>query len=197
MFKYNDTYMWGEQLSDSKLELYGEVSRMEARRIRHQEGTIREQLERTFRAKADERDAALKKIRERADAREAQQRRLADPALRCITFSALKKLQNPELIEQLKIRKFVDGRTESTGKALVCTPPAKGGRTWLVLKLQGLLKLEYKEGKIARNPNDLEPGDMGCDSRAPRVRRSTNNNGQCLPRICFCKAPLNIALSHA
>ena len=44
----------------------------------------------------------------------------------------------------------------------------------MVLKLQGLLKMEFKEKKIPKDPNDLQPGDLGCDSRAPRKKRSQN-----------------------
>lgn len=183
MFKYNKTFLWGSKLADGKLKLYGKVCRTEARRLRHEQGSVRVQLQRMHAMKAEERQAALQKVRERAAQREAQRRRLTDPSIRCTTFSGLKKLQNPELVEQLKIRKLVDGRTESNGKALVCTPPAKGGRTWMVLKLQGLLKLEFKEKKIDKDPNDLEPGDLGCDSRAPRRVGARNNPGEPYPYL--------------
>lgn len=178
LFKYNQTYLWGSKLDDGKLKLYGKVSRQEARRLRREQGSLREQLRRMYALKAEERQAAIEKVRERAAQREAQVRRLADPSIRCTTFSGLKKLQNPELVEQLKIRKVVDSRKESSGKPLVCTPPANGGRTWMVLKLQSLLLMEFKEKKILRNPNDLEPGDLGCDSRAPRKPRGTNCAGE-------------------
>lgn len=176
MFKYNQTYMWGEKLSSGKLKLYGKVSREEARRVRREQGSLRQQLERMFALKAEERKAALERVQERAALREAQKRRLADPAIRCTSFSGLKKLQNSELSEQLKIRKVVDGRTESNGRPLVITPPANGGRTWMVLKLQGLMLMEFKEKKIPMNPNDLHLGDLGCDSRAPRKQRAPKNN---------------------
>lgn len=176
LFKYNKSYLWCEQLSDQTLKLYGDVSREEARRIRRESGSQRQQLEQYFRMKAADRDAALAKVRERAAQREAHLRRLGDPSIRCRTFSGLKLLQNPQLVEQLKIRKLIDGRRESNGKALVCSPPANGGRTWLVLKLQGLLLEEFKERKIANNPNDLSPGDLGFDSRAPRKERSANGS---------------------
>lgn len=179
MFKYNKTFLWGSKLDSGKLKLYGKVCRTEAHRIRQEHGSIRQQLQRIYSMKAAEREAALQKVRERAQQREAQRLRLADPSIRCVTFSGLKKLQNPELAEQLRIRKVIDGRTESSGRALVCTPPAKGGRTWMVLKLQGLLKLEYKEKKIANDPNDLEPGDLGCDSRAPRRVGARASSGAC------------------
>lgn len=119
----------------------------------------------------------MDKISERADRHETQVMRLQDPSRHCTTFSGLKKLQNSELAEQLKIRKVVDHRTESSGKPLICTPPSSGGRSWMVLKLQGLLMLEFKAKKIQRNPNDLEPGDLGCDSRAPRKQRAKNTSG--------------------
>ena len=71
------------------------------------------------------------------------------------------------LKEQLKIRALVDKRREANGKALVRTPPKKdgdgeGGRAWLVLKLQSLLKLEFSEGLLAADPNNLSEGDRGC-----------------------------------
>lgn len=179
MFKYNKTFIWGSKLEGGKLKLYGQVSRSEARRLRKEDGSVRQQLQRFYAMKADERQASLEKVRERAQQRDAQRRRLSDPLVRCTTFSGLKLLQNPELVEQLKIRKVVDGRTESNGRALVCTPPAQGGRTWMVLKLQGLLKLEYHEKKIASDPNDLQPGDLGCDSRAPRRVGARRNPGDC------------------
>lgn len=179
LFKYNKTFLWGSKLQDGKLKLYGKVCRSEARRLRGEHGSVRQQLQQMYAMKADEREAALRKLRERSQQREAQMLRLSDPSVRCTTFSGLKKLQNHELIEQLKIRKVVDGRTESSGRALVCTPPAKGGRTWMVLKLQGLLKLEFHEKKIERDPNDLEPGDLGCDSRAPRRVGARNTPGAC------------------
>lgn len=103
-------------------------------------------------------------------------------------------MQNPELIEQLKIRKVVDGRTESSGRALVCTPPSNGGRSWMVLKLQGLLQLEFKEKKIPKNPNDLEPGDLGCDSRAPRKKRS-ETAGAC--RLLASAQTHRLSLNHS
>jgi ribosomal protein S18 acetylase RimI-like enzyme len=148
------------------------VSRQEARKLRKQEGTQRQQLARLWAARADERQKKLDELRARKAKREAKQARLRDPALRCTTFSGLKLLQNPQLIEQLLIRRDVDGRTESTGKRLICSPPPKGGRAWLVLKLQALLELEFKEGKLAKRPNDLKKGDLGCDSRAPRKQQA-------------------------
>ena len=173
LFKYNKTWMWGEKLSaDGKLKLYGEVCRAEARRLRNAEGSQRAQLARLFKAKAAEREEKLTKLRERANAREAERKRLLDPSLRCTTFSSLKLLLNPQLIEQLKIRRVVDKRTESSGKPLICTPPPKGGRAWLVMKLQGLMELEYKEKVLKKNPNDLAKGDLGCDSRAPRKAKA-------------------------
>jgi hypothetical protein len=169
LFKYNKTWAWGELLNGKRLKLYGEVSRKEAARLRKEEGSQREQLARLFKAKAAEREAKLAKLRARAAAREAERARLHDPLLRCTTFSGLKLLQNPQLIEQLKIRRVVDGGSESSGKPLICSPPPKGGRAWLVMKLQGLMELEFKEKKIDKNPNDLKKGDLGCDSRAPRT----------------------------
>lgn len=140
--------------------------------------------------KAAEREAALAKIRDRAEQREAQLRRLSDPNIRCLTFSGLKVLKNPELVEQLRIRKVVDGRRESDGKALICTPPSSGGRTWLVLKLQGLLLKEFQEKNIANNPNDLSvlvTLGVTAELRARRGRRTTQASGMC-SRTCIASS---------
>lgn len=195
MFKYNKTWIWGLNLDQHTLKVYGKVSRTEARRQRTKAGTIREQLKRFYAMKAVERQAALEKVRERANLRAEQLRRLSDPSFRCTTFSGLKLLNNTELIEQLKVRKVVDKRTESNGRALVCTPPARGGRSWMVLKLQGLLKLEYEEKKMDKNPNDLPSGDLGCDSRAPRKARAKNNPGTCPSTPTHAHSHSNLHLS--
>ena len=180
LFKHNKTYEWGQQLPSGKLELYFAACRADVRRMRGECGTMANQLRQWFAMKAEERSAKLTKVHARKAEREAQLRRLQDPSIRCTTFSGLKLLQNPDLIEQLKIRKVVDGRKESSGRPLLCTPPAQAGRAWLVLKLQGLLQLEFAEKKLAVNPNDLAPGDMGCDSRAPRrARARAPNPGKC------------------
>ena len=98
---------------------------------------------------------------------------------------ALQELTVDLLKEQLKIRAIVDKRREANGKALVRTPPKKdaaggeGGRAWLILKLQSLLKLEFAEGLLAADPNDLPEGDRGCaaakqkgrgDAQKPKAR---------------------------
>ena len=171
LFKYNKTWVWGEKLNEGKLKLYGRVSRVEARRLRREQGSQRQQLQQLFAAKGEQRQKKLDELRARKSKREAERARLHDPLLRVNTFSGLTQLQNAELIEQLKIRKVVDGRSESSGKPLIVSPPPKGGRAWLVMKLQELLKLEFKEKKLSKNPNDLKKGDLGCDSRAPRKPR--------------------------
>lgn len=79
MFKYNKTFLWGSKLEDGKLKLYGKVCRSEARRVRHEQGSIRVQLQRMYSLKADERQAALDRLRERAAQREEQRRRLTGP----------------------------------------------------------------------------------------------------------------------
>lgn len=171
LFKYNKTWVWGERLTEGKLKLDKKVCRNEARKLRKAEGTTRQQLKRLFAFKATAREAKIAAVRQRKAAKQAEEARLRDPALRCTTFSGLKLLQNSQLMEQLKIRKLVDGRKESSGKPLICSPPAKGGRTWLRLKLQGLLKTEFQEKTLKKNPNDLSRGDLGCvESRAPRKK---------------------------
>ena len=46
LFKYNQTHVWGEQLDNGTLKLYGRVCRREARQLRLQNGSIRQQLQR-------------------------------------------------------------------------------------------------------------------------------------------------------
>lgn len=79
MFKYNKTFLWGSKLKDGKLKLYGKVCRSEARRLRNEQGSVREQLQRIHSMKTEEREAALARVRERAACREEQRRRLTDP----------------------------------------------------------------------------------------------------------------------
>jgi hypothetical protein len=68
----------------------------------------------------------------------------------------------------------VDKRREDNRRALVLVPPTgEGGRSWLVLKLQSLLKMEFAENKFPDDPDDLEEGDLGLESRAPRAPRQS------------------------
>ena len=69
---------------------------------------------------------------------------------------------------------MVDKRREDNRRALVLVPPTgEGGRSWLVLKLQSLLKMEFAENKFPDDPDDLEEGDLGLESRAPRAPRQS------------------------
>ena len=98
-----------------------------------------------------------------------------DPELRVVTFSGLIKLQSEGLEEQLRLRSVVDNRRELSGRALVLVAPTgEGGRGWLVRKLQSqsLLKKEFAERKIDKDPDDLEEGDRDLESRAPRQSRA-------------------------
>ena len=97
-----------------------------------------------------------------------------DPELRVVTFSGLIKLQSEGLKEQLRLRSVVDNRREDNGRALVLVPPTgERGRSWLVLKLQSLLKKEFAERKIDKDPDDLEEGDRGLESHAARAPRQS------------------------
>ena len=97
-----------------------------------------------------------------------------DPELRVVTFSGLIKLQSEGLEEQLRLRSVVDNRREDNGRALVLVPPTgECGRSWLVLKLQSLLKKEFAERKIDKDRDDLEEGDRGLESRATRAPRQS------------------------
>jgi hypothetical protein len=177
LFRYNNTDAWGETLSDGKLKLYLAVCRQEAAKKAKAEGGTAKQLAANYAHGAKARQALLEAKRAGIRAREEELDRLRDPSLRCTTFSALAKLPMPALKEQLKLRALVDQRREASGKPLIRTPPKKdadgeSGRAWLVLKLQALMKLEYLEGKLSSDPNDLEDGDLGCASRAPRRRKA-------------------------
>jgi hypothetical protein len=176
LFKYNGTDVWGEQLSADKLKLYIDVARLEGYAIAQRDGNRHQQLQRAFEHTGKEREAKLEGVRARQRAAAEELLRLGDPALRAKTFSELKKLSVEKLKEQLKIRAVVDKRRETNGKALIRNPPKKdgdgeGGRSWFILKLQTLLKLEFAEGKLSSNPKDLEEGDLGCDARpAPKAK---------------------------
>ena len=71
------------------------------------------------------------------------------------------------------------GRCEENGRALVLVPPkGEGGRAWYVRKLQALLKMEFAERIIDKDPEDLKEGDHGLESRAPRrARKAAPSNG--------------------
>jgi len=100
---------------------------------------------------------------------------LHDPELCVVTFSGLTKLQSEGLEEQLRLRSVVDNRRELSGRALVLVATTgEGGRGWLVRKLQSqsLLKKEFAERKLDKDPDDLEEGDRGLESRVVRRRRS-------------------------
>ena len=97
-----------------------------------------------------------------------------DPELRVVTFSGLTKLQSEGLEQQLRLRSVVDKRREESGRGLVLVAPTgEGGRGWLVRKLQSLLKKEFAERKIDKDPDDLEEGDRGLESRATRAPRQS------------------------
>ena len=177
LFRYNNTDAWGETLPDGKLKLYLAVCRQEAAKKAKAEGGTAKQLAANYAHGAKARQELLEAKRAGIRAKEEELDRLRQPSLRCTTFSALAKLPMPALKEQLKLRALVDQRREASGKPLIRTPPKKdadreSGRAWLVLKLQALMKLEYLEGKLSSDPNDLEEGDLGCASRAPRRRKA-------------------------
>ena len=99
---------------------------------------------------------------------------MRDPNLRVVTFSGLTRLQWQGLKEQLRLRSVVDRRCEDNGKALQLVPPTgEGGRAWYVRKLQqALLKMEFAERIIDKDPEDLKEGDHGLESCAPRQSRA-------------------------
>jgi len=174
LFKYNRTHLWGRQLTPDKLRLYMRVAREEGAAMAKREGSKRQQLARNFEVCGVEREKLLEKVAEKAAEKAAEIARLRDPSLRVVTFSGLTKLQWVCLKEQLRLRSVVDKRCEDNGKALVLVPPkGEGGRAWYVRKLQALLKMEFAENKIENDPDDLEEGDLGLESRAPRAPRQS------------------------
>ena len=98
-----------------------------------------------------------------------------DPELRVVTFSGLTKLQSEGLEQQFRLRSVVDNHRELSGRALVLVAPTgEGGRGWLVRKLKSLLKKEFAERKIDKDPDDLEESDRGLESRAARAPRQSH-----------------------
>ena len=96
------------------------------------------------------------------------------PELRVVTFNGLAKLQAEGLKEQLRVRAVVDKRREDNGRALMFVPPTgEDGRGGLVRKLLSLLKMEFADGIIDKDPDDLEEGDLGLESRAARAPRQS------------------------
>ena len=84
------------------------------------------------------------------------------------------KLQSEGLEQQLRLRSVVDNRRELSGRALVLVAPTgEGGRGWLVRKLQSLLKEEFAERKIDKDPDNLEESYRGPESRAARAPRQS------------------------
>ena len=142
------------------------------------EGNKRRQLARSFQVCGEERkkmlEEAEKNAAEKAAEKAAEIARWHDPELRVVTFRGLTKLQSEGLGEQLRLRSVVDKRREDNGRALVLVPlMGEGGRGWLVRKLQSLLKMEFGEKKIPNDPDDLEEGDLGLESRAARALRQS------------------------
>ena len=79
------------------------------------------------------------------------------------------KLQSEGLEQQFRLRSVVDNHRELSGRALVLVAPTgEGGRGWLVRKLQSLLKKEFAEREIDKDP----PGGGRPRPRKPRYPRS-------------------------
>ena len=174
LFKYNNTHVWGQQLTSDKLRLYMRVARKEGAAMAKREGNKRQRLARNFHVCGEERQKRLEEAEKKAAEKAAEIARLHDPELRVVEFSGLTKLQSEGLKEQLRLRSVVDKRREDNGRALVLVPlMGEGGRGWLVRKLQSLLKMEFGEKKIPNDPDDLEEGDLGLESRAARAPRQS------------------------
>ncbi|KAL1502948.1 hypothetical protein AB1Y20_011019 [Prymnesium parvum] len=114
-------------------------------------------------AKAPEREAKLAKKRKGKAAKAAELERVKGVAL-AEKYSALKKMRNDELSDQLKIWKLVQKNTT--------VKKTTGMRTELVLALQPLIL-----GKFGAGANDLEPGDDGLWGQGLRRRRAAGEGG--------------------
>ena len=93
-----------------------------------------------------------------------------------IVLRLLPHVCHPPLLPASRLLcRLVDKRREANGKVMVRTPPKKdaggeSGRAWLILKLQSLLRLEFSEGLLSIDPNDLPAGDRGCAAVKPQKR---------------------------
>ena len=66
LFKYNNTYVWGQQLPSDKLRLYMDVARKEGAAMAKREGTKRQQLARSkFLARSARRGSRRRRRRRR------------------------------------------------------------------------------------------------------------------------------------
>ena len=66
LFKYNNTYDWGQQLPSDKLKLYVDVARKEGAAMTKREGTKRQQLARSkFLARSARRGSRRRRRRRR------------------------------------------------------------------------------------------------------------------------------------
>ena len=66
LFKYNNTYVWGQQLPSDKLRLYMDVTREEGAAMAKREGTKRQQLARSkFLARSARRGSRRRRRRRR------------------------------------------------------------------------------------------------------------------------------------
>ena len=113
-------------------------------------------------AKAPEREAKLAKKRKGKAAKAAELERVKGVTLAQV-FSALKKMRNDELSDQLKIWKLVE--KDATVKKTT------GTRTELVLALQPLILAHFPRA------NDLEAGDDGLWGQGLRRRRAAGEGG--------------------
>ena len=94
LFKYNNTHVWGQQLtSGNKLRLYTHVARKEGAAMAKREGNKRRQLARSFQGCGKERKKRLEEAEKKAAEKAAEIARLRDPNVRVVTFSGLTKLQ--------------------------------------------------------------------------------------------------------
>jgi len=107
-------------------------------------------------AKAPEREAKLAKKRKGKAAKAAELERVKAVTL-ASKFSALKKMRNDELVDQLKIWKLVEKNAD--------VKKTTGTRTELVLALQPLIR-----DRFGAKANDLEPGDDGLWGQGLRRR---------------------------
>ena len=129
LFKYNNTHVWGKQLTSDQLRLYMRVARKEGAAMAKREGNKRRQLARSFQVCGKERKKRLEEAEKKAAEKAAEIARLHDPALRVVTFSGLTKLQSEGLKGQLRLRsvRSISAARTTAERWCWCRPRVKAG----------------------------------------------------------------------
>ena len=129
LFKYNNTHVWGKQLTSDQLRLYMRVARKEGAAMAKREGNKRQRLARNFHVCGEERHKRLEEAEKKAAEKAAEIARLHDRTLRVVTFSGLTKLQSKGLKEQLRLRsvRSISAARTTAERWCWCRPRVKAG----------------------------------------------------------------------